>query len=255
MFRLRVREASGLVAIVALGAALLVERSSSQRLIAKLQREAEIERSCRVFRYFVATSLGELGALVMTEPHSARLYPLSSGRELLDLDRLTPGDILSQISTRESILVEAALGPALYKELAPPTVDDQASYYDPRPYARAEFARNGEKVLVFFGTENGMKYGKILVIDFQCNRRNSNYKWFKWRSSLIEKALGSDLGPSETDSQCQQHRRVFQVPDHSRGASRGGQILTAYSAQAGQTSSRAGQTAGAGSQTRVPGAP
>lgn len=156
-----------------------------------LENEIKLEKSKTIFKHFMDVTFGELGILVVKEPQEVQLRVLSVGGERIELDQSAPKDILSQISTKKSIKLPNESGEKVYNEFTSFSVDDQFSSFDPVPAAVLEFTRNGDTVLVFSGKEGGLNYAKILVLDAGKNRKNMNYGWFKFDSSLIDKIMSN----------------------------------------------------------------
>jgi len=154
-----------------------------------LENEVKLEKSERIFDRFMNVTLGELGILVVKEPQEVRLRVLSVSGERIELDQSAPKDILSRISTEKSIRLSNEFGVKLYKEFTSSSVDGQFSYFDPVPVAALEFTRNGDTVLVFSGKEGGLDFAKILVLNAEKNRKNTNYGWFKFESDLVDKMV------------------------------------------------------------------
>jgi hypothetical protein len=188
---LKIREASALVVIIALGLALLVQCSAYLRTIMDLENEVKFAQHKNIFKKFMDMTFGELGVLIIREPQEMRLHVFSTDGKKLEFDRSSPIDIMSQMPAYKKIKLSEKYGRKFYNEFTPESVDDQFSYFDPAMVAALEFVRNGDSVLVFSGKENGLSYARVFVLDANKKRKNENYGWFKFGSTLMDEIMAS----------------------------------------------------------------
>jgi hypothetical protein len=189
--KFKIREALAVVAMAALGLALVVQHASNVRTVDRLKQRIYSQNATQTFREFMGVTLGELGLLIIKEPQEAQLHLVSAVEQETKMDGCTPRDILSRISLRKGFQLPVELGAALLAEFTPDSVDYQASYFDPEPLAALQFVRRGDTLLIISGNEAGRQYAKVIVVDSEGNCKNGNLAWFRFDSALIRKTVGA----------------------------------------------------------------
>jgi hypothetical protein len=176
--------------MIALGLALFVQRSTYRRVIMSLKKEVQLAKSKNIFKGFMDVTFGDSGRLIVKDPQEIRLHLFSAGDKNIELDQSSSKDILSLFSADKGKVLTNEYGLKFYNEFTSESVDDQFSYFDPAPTAVLEFTRKVDRVFLFLGKEEGQNYAKVFVLDASKNRKNQNYKWFKFGSSLIDRIVG-----------------------------------------------------------------
>jgi hypothetical protein len=188
-FNLKIREVSALMGVIALVLALLVQRSTYKRSIVVLENKLNLMQSKQVFNRFMDVTFGDLGCFVIREPQEIQLLVFSAGGKNVGLDLSSPRDILSRFSADKARRLPNEFGLKFYNEFTSVSVDDQSSFFDPVPFAVLEFVRNRDRVLVISGKEGGKNYAKAFVMDENDDLKNSDYGWFEFDSSLIDRIV------------------------------------------------------------------
>jgi hypothetical protein len=184
--KLTIRDALATVVVLGLGMAILMRETAYRNRVIVLEGKASIANSDKAFREFMAATFGELGAVVMKDPHVFRIYPASANdTELYDP---SPAEILSLISKREGELVAPDIAVKLYNEFTQDNLDYLSSSYDPVPTGIFRIERNGDTTILISGEEHGA-FVKVFVLDTRGRFRNKGRAWMRIQSATINELL------------------------------------------------------------------